>query len=88
MSISNVQLTVTSSISSTNLLNGAWTAANPEFADCSTFNSAWSTGQCFSLDSGTNQRYTQSFTVPAPTTPQKAFDIVGPLTKTAFGCLV
>jgi hypothetical protein len=35
------------------------------------------------LDSGTNQRYTQTITFPA----LLPFDIVGPLTKTAFGCL-
>jgi len=82
MSISNVQLTLAGS-SSTNIPIGAWTAANPEFADCSTFNTAWSAGQCFSLDSGTNQRYTHTITIA----PRKVFDIVGPLTKTAFACL-
>jgi len=35
------------------------------------------------LDSGTNQRYSRLITYT-----QKAFDIVGPLTQTAFGCLL
>jgi len=79
MSISNVKITASSG---TPIVLNPWIVANPEYADCKTFNTAWSTGSCFSLDSGTNQRYSQTFTFHP-----KVFDIVGPLSTTAFRCL-
>jgi hypothetical protein len=67
------------------LNTAGWQVSKGSVVDCSTYNSNFRGGKCIVLDTAKNQRYTQNIPVLAS---RVGYDIVGPLTKTAFGCLL